>query len=192
MTLTFKGEQSSSQPLPAGIPQGAYLGGLIFIIKFNGAFLRPEIPRNSILAESKSEKLKYIDDGTVAVCVDLQKCLVPDDSIRPYPLNYHERTGHILPEENNMMQIYIKEAENYASRNKMVINTKKTDFMVFTNARALDFPPELYFNDESRLKIVTEKLLLGVVVSSDLKWAKNTTFMCEKARRNLWILKKMM
>ena len=62
MTLTFKGAQSSSQPLPTGIPQGAYLGGLIFIIKFNGAFLRPEIPRNSILAESKSEKLKYIDD----------------------------------------------------------------------------------------------------------------------------------
>ena len=89
MTLTFQGAQSSSQPLPAGIPQGAFLGGLIFI-------LRPAIPRDNILSQSKSERVKYIDDGSVAVCVDLQRCLVPENSSRPYPLNFHERTGHVF------------------------------------------------------------------------------------------------
>ena len=89
------------------------------------------------------------------------------------------------------MQLYIREAEEYAATNKMVLNTKKTDAMVFTNSRSLDFPPELYFRDGTLLKTVTEKTLLGVVISSDLKWAKNTSFICEKARRKLWILKRM-
>ena len=53
--------------LPAGIPQGAFLGDLIFIIKFNEAFLRPSIPRNSVMHRSKSEEVKYIDDLSAAV-----------------------------------------------------------------------------------------------------------------------------
>ena len=147
MILTFQGAHSSPQQLPAGTPQGAYLGGLIFIIKFNGALLRPAIPRNSLLTHSRSEQVKFIDDGSVAVSIDLQRCLIPDSSCRPLPENFHERTGHILPIENNLMQVYICEAEEYADKNKMVINTVKTDAMIFTNLRAKDFPPELYFKD---------------------------------------------
>ena len=48
------------------------------------------------MTKSKSEKIKYIDDGTVTVSVDLKACLVPDPVDRPRPLNYHERTSHIF------------------------------------------------------------------------------------------------
>ena len=44
MTLSYQGATSSLKSLPAGIPQGAFMGYLIFEIKLNGAFLRPEIP----------------------------------------------------------------------------------------------------------------------------------------------------
>ena len=64
--------------------------------------------------------------------------------------------------------------------------------MIFTNARMLDFPPDLSFQDGTLLDTVSEKKLLGVIVSSDLKWAKNTMFICEKARQKLWILKRML
>ena len=97
MTLSYQGATSSQKTLPAGIPQGAYMGGLIFIIKFNGAFLRPEIPRPGILSNARSVKVKYIDDGTVAVSVDLKTYLVPDPVARPRPVQYEERTGHSLP-----------------------------------------------------------------------------------------------
>ena len=124
--------------------------------------------------------------------IDLQRILIPDSSCHPLPENFHERTGHILPIENNLMQVYICEAEEYADKNKMVINTVKTDAMIFTNSRSMDFPPELHFKDGTLLRTVTEKTLLGVVVSNDLKWTKNTTFICEKARRKIWILKRML
>ena len=66
--------------LPGGGPQGAYLGGLIFILKYNGAFLRPPVPRpiRGPVLKAKSEKVKYVDDGTVAVSVDLKASLIPD------------------------------------------------------------------------------------------------------------------
>ena len=76
MHLTYNGSQSSQKMLPGGGPQGAYLGGLIFIIKFNGAFLRPPVPRQiqGPVSKSRSEKVKFVDDGTVAVSVDLKAC----------------------------------------------------------------------------------------------------------------------
>ena len=48
------------------------------------------------ISKSKSEKVRFIDDGTVAVSVDLKACLAPDPVRRPKPLNYHERTIYYL------------------------------------------------------------------------------------------------
>ena len=100
MILTYSNSQSTKKMLPGGGPQGAYLGGLIFIIKYIGAFLRPPIPRlsESPMFNSKSKSVKFVNDGTVAVSIDLKKCLVSDPVNRPQPLNYHERTGHVLPD----------------------------------------------------------------------------------------------
>jgi hypothetical protein len=194
MYITYNGEQSSQKMLPGGGPQGAYLGGVIFIIKYNGAFLRPPIPRGiqGPVMKSKSEKVKFVDDGTVAVSVDLKACLVPDPVLRVRPLNYHERTGHILPEENNLLQYFISDTEQFVSDNKMVINKKKTKVISFTKSRKWDFPPELHFSDGSQLECITETKLLGVVVSQDLKWFKNTVYICQKARQKLWILRRML
>ena len=43
MILNYNGAVSAIYNLPGGCPQGAFLGGLVFIIKFNGAFLRPDM-----------------------------------------------------------------------------------------------------------------------------------------------------
>ena len=194
MFLTYNGCQSSQKMLPGGGPQGAYLGGLIFIIKYNGAFLRPPIPRQmqGPISKSKSEKVKYVDDGTVAVSIDLKACLLPDPVERARPLNYHERTSHILPDENNLLQFYISDTEKFAYENKMVINKQKTKVISFTKSRKWDFPPELHFADGSPIEYITETKLLGIIVSENLKWKKNTEFICQKARQKLWLLRRML
>ena len=85
---------------PAGIFQGTYMGGLIFIIKYNGAFLRPSIPRpmKGAISQSKSEAVKYIDDG-----------------------NYDQRTEHMLPSQNNLLQCYLEDTLEFISVNNMVL-----------------------------------------------------------------------
>ena len=124
--------------------------------------------------------------------VDLKASLIPDPVQRTKPLNYHERTGHILPAKNNLLQYYLSDTENFVQENKMIINKQKTKVMSFTKSRKWDFPPEVHFSDGSQLEYVYEKELLGVIVSQDLKWHKNTAFICQKARKKLWILRRML
>ena len=194
MFLSFNNSQSSQKSLPGGGPQGAYLGGLIFIIKYNGAFLRPLVPRpiQGPVATQKSEKVKFVDDSSVAVGINLKQCLVPDQKEKSRPLNYHERTGHVLPSESNLLQYYIHDAEKFTTVNKMVINKKKTKLISFNKSRKWDFPPELKFSDGTIIEYKPEMKIVGVILSENLSWFKNTQYICDKARQKLWIIRRML
>jgi hypothetical protein len=194
MYLTYNGEKSSLKKLPGWGPQGAYLGGLIFMINYNGAMLRPTVPRQirGPVLKSESETLKFVDDGTVAVSIDLKNCLMPDPVDRVRPRNYHERTGHVLPGENNLLQYYIRDTEEFVCSNQMKINKKKTKVISFTKSRKSDFPPELYFSDGTQIEYISETKFVGVVLSQDLRWQKNTDYICQKARTKLWILRRLL
>ena len=63
--------------------------------------------------------------------------------------------------------------------------------ILFNRAKKYDFTPNLTISDSLPLKVVEEIKLLGVVVSSDLSWAKNTKSMCAKAYARLWILRRL-
>ena len=187
---TYNGEQSTVRDLPGGGPKGAFLGGLIFIIKYNGAFLRPPIPPliSGPVRKEKAEKVKFGDDGTVAVSVNLKKCLVNDLEDKD---NFHERTHQILPASNNLLQYYLDDTEKFTNDNRMKINAKKTKVILFNKARKRDFPPEVSFSDNVNLEVVSELKLVGVIVSSDLRWEKNTLYICQKAMERMWILRRM-
>ena len=47
------------------------------MIKYNGVFLRPPIPRplRGPISKSKSKAVKFVDDGAVAVTIKLKECL---------------------------------------------------------------------------------------------------------------------
>ena len=123
MFLTYNGAISSKRSLPGGSPQGALLGGLIFMVKFNGAFLRPPIPRpRPIRKKADSVNVKFVDDGSVAVSIDLKASLQPDPIARQRPLTFNERTEHILPSGKNLLQDKLSEAEDFVNINNMVIN----------------------------------------------------------------------
>ena len=83
------------------------------------------MPRNlpGPISKSKSDKVKFIDDGTVAVSINLKASLIPDPQERPRPRNYNERTSH---EMNNLLHHYIRDAEKFTLEYKMIINKEKT------------------------------------------------------------------
>ena len=192
MSLTYDGALSSIRSLPAGTPQGAFLGGLIFIIKANGILLRPTIPRNPPLADSASVNVAYIDDATAASRINLKTYLVPDSSNPPRPLTFRQRSGLVLPPENNPLQYMVLHAEKFTRENNMSINKKKTQVILFTRSRTLDFPPEVCFTDGTIIEAVSEIKLLGVYITEDLRWNKNTEFLVNKARQKIWMLRRLM
>ena len=88
--MSHMGDISLSRPLPCGGTLGALLGGITFMIKFNGAFLRRPIPPHmkGPVTKSTSNKVKFVDDGSVAVSINLKLNLVPDPVERPKPLTF--------------------------------------------------------------------------------------------------------
>ena len=186
MFMRYKGAASSRKLLPGSSPQGAFLGILIFIIIFNGALLRPAIPRLHSL------NLKYIDDLSMLAAFNLRKCLERDPVNRPRPLQYSERTQQILPLKVNHLQEDLDYLVKYTQKKQLKIKESKTEIMKFNFCTSFDFPPDLIVDGFNELvKVTKETKLLGIIVTEDLKWEANTNFICSKAYRRMWTLRRM-
>ena len=120
--LKYQNSKSERKMLPGGFGAGTWLGGLLFIVKFNGACMRPPIPRP--ITKNHGMQVKYIDDASQMASVNLRKSLVPDLSQRPRPLNFHERTEMVLKPEENVILPELKKFYNFTQSNKLVINKK--------------------------------------------------------------------
>ena len=170
---------------------------MLFIVKFNGAALRPQIPRfvfspqyKNQLTIRKATGVKFVDDLSVAVSVHLPVSVVKRDHM-PLPPSYHERTGHILPNENTIMSSFLDKLQSFSDQNLMKINHDKTKLMLFNKSKAIDFLPSFPFGHEDNLEVIESTRLLGIILSSDLKWERNTQFICAKAMSRLWLLRRM-
>ena len=207
MVMCYKGATSTPRSLPGSSPQGAFLGIFFFIVKFNGASLRPKIPRRLINTVCRAKRKKcddvictehakdmhalYIDDLAEAEAIDLKTQLIDDPVKRPFPLNYHERTQHIFPTNNSLLQNQMNKVEKFTMKNQMKVNESKSKVLIFNKSRKRDFPPEFSFSNNENLEVVEETRLLGIVISSDLRWHSNTMSICKKALSKLWLLRRM-
>ena len=186
MFMRHKGASSSRKFLPGSSPQGAFLGILLFIIIFNGAALRPSIPRQHSL------NLKYIDDLSLLVALNLKSVLVDDPVTRPMPLTRNERNELILPAVNNPLQHELDELQTFTTNKLLKIKEKKTNVMKFNFSRNYDFPPELVISGfDNQIEVVSETKLLGVILSDNLKWGANTEYICKRAYQNMWSVRRI-
>jgi hypothetical protein len=121
LVLSYQGARSSERSLPGGFGAGTWLGGLLFIVKFNGACIRPPIPRP--ISGNTGKQVKYIDDSSQAASINLRVSLEPDPTPRQRPLNFHERTEMRLKMEENILQQELNKFQEFAIENKLVINS---------------------------------------------------------------------
>ena len=197
MVLTFKGATSGKRHLPGSSPQGVFLGCFFFMVKFNGALLRPSIPRPFPkpipMIDSKASycTVKYIDDASQACAINLKKSLTAINlTHRPRPLEFVEHTGFTLNLPNEL-QTDLDDLKTFTDRNLMTINERKTQIMCFNFRKSLEFPPIFRIGNGMQLDIVDHAKLLGVVISSDLKWSRHVDYMCRRASSKIWILRRM-
>ena len=158
MILTYAGATSSPKDLPGSSPQGAFLGIFFFVVKYNAASLRPNIPRimwngrcnltrrrcTMLGCEKHSKDMHalYIDDLSEAEAVNLKKQLMNDPVIRPYPLNRHKRTKHILP-AGSILQNNLNRIESFTSTKLMKLNEQNLKVMIFIKSKKYHFPQSL-------------------------------------------------
>ena len=180
MVLRYKGVTSSRYILPGPSPQGVFLGVLIFILIFNGAFLRPEIPRglldsptsmcgrredpNTWEDPNNCFTAKYIDDSSHVRAINLRDCAITDKDKRSLPLTYHQRMGHYLPPDKNLLQANLDSFVDFTKKKQLKINDKKSSVMLFNFSRSVDFPPELFVSG-NQLQVFRESRILGLTIS---------------------------
>ena len=188
MELSYLGATSTTRDLPGGYGAGTWLGGFLFIVKFNGICLRPSIPRPS---GNTALQLKYIDDASKAASINLKKSLIPDTQVRPQPLNFHEASGKIIDPQENVLQHELDRFQRETTQNNFVTNKKKTMVMVFNNSKNHTFIPEFRMGDSEILSVKKELKVLGVMVQDDLKWDSQVKLMVGKASAKIWLLRRM-
>ena len=74
----------------------------------------------------------------------------------------------------------------------MKLNSDKTKVMLFNVSKQNDFMPEVRVKDDKQnIEVVEEFKLLGVQITSDLKWDANTNAITKKAFKRLWMLRRL-
>ena len=66
--------------------------------------------------------------------------------------------------------------------------------MLFNTSRNFDFPPEMKLPGSSSpdfLNVVEVTRLLGVQITTNLKWSEHTKYICKRANTKLWMLRRM-
>ena len=111
MIVRHNGCNSSRQSLPGGGPQGTRLGLFIFLILINAAgFSHLEKHMGVKMTGNMNKRtpiphihMKYIDDLSLAESVNLKEALMVNPN-PTHPLQYHDRTHHLLPTSG--LQLY--------------------------------------------------------------------------------------
>ena len=112
------------------------------------------------------------------------------DPSLPHPRPYHQRLGHSFHQEDSPMTEYLSELQTFADLNQMSINHDKTKLMIFNKSITIDFLPNFKFG-EHEIEVIEKTKLLGLIITTDLKWEENTTYICQKAMARLWLLRRM-
>ena len=178
------------------------------MVKFQGAFLRPAIPRNDLSSlsdpsssnaryehlpcHSKDFTAKYVDDSVKAVSISLKHCL-EEDTHQVRPLTFHRRTGHKLKENHNSLQMHLDRFMEFIKSNEFQVNEKKSSVMMFRRSKLADFHPVMKIHEEGEeLELVRESKILGFMLSDSLKWDSHVQYICAKASKRIWILMRLM
>ena len=137
---------------------------------------------------SEEDRFKYIDDLSILELVFLSGLLKEFDCYKTVPSDIG--TGQLyLPPESYATQTSLDAISAWTDANRMKINVEKTNYMVFTRAKT-DFGTRLYVNN-TKLDNVLEAKIVGVWLSPDLKWAKNTKELTIKAFSRLGMITKL-
>ena len=202
LVVSFKNAKSELKEMPGGGPQGTVLGMYLFLILINEAGFDLDMTKNfgekltaAATKRDEIEKMhaKYVDDLTAAQSINLKEDLIIDELRHwPKPAGRRERFEQVLPADKNEIQKQLANLENYANKNEMKLNSDKTKVMLFNVSKQNDFMPEVRVKDDKQnIEVVEEFKLLGVQITSDLRWDANTNAITKKAFKRLWMLRRL-
>ena len=180
MTVKWHGLTSSTRDLPGGGPQGCTLGLLEY--KANSNDNADHVPTDM--------RFKFVDDLSLLEKLNLILLGLCSYNFKNHVASDIGQNQKYLPSENILSQQYLNKIETWTEANKMKLNVRKSNVMIFNFTDDFQFSTRLYL-ENTLLEIISDTKLLGTVISSDLKWHKNTEMLVKKAYQRMVILRKL-
>ena len=178
MQVKYKGSLSETHHLPGGGPQGTMIGLIEYMIQSN----------DNADCVNPSDRFKFVDDLTLLELVSISQCL------SEYKFTDHVASdigiGHdFLDPDTLRTQMNLDWIADWTKNNLMKLNEKKTNYMIFSRAE-YELTTRLNVNSELIERTKAAKIV-GVWLTEDLKWAKNTKEMCKKAYARMTMITKL-
>ena len=180
MKVRWHGATSSVRTLSGSGPQGSTLGLLEYLSQSNDN--TEDIPPDL--------KYKWLDDLSVLEIVNLLTVGISSYNIKAQVPNDIPIHNGYIEAKNLKIQENIDNICDWTRSRQMKINSRKSCGIIFNFTNKYKFTSRLNI-DGHRLRMVDETKLLGVILTSDLKWSKNTDYLVKKANARMELLRKM-
>ena len=180
MKVKWNGGLSSLRSLPGGGPQGGLLGILEFLSQSddNTRFL------------CDRDKYKFIDDLSILEIINLLLCGLTSYNVEQHVPSDIGTNMSFIPPENLKTQQYLQNISDWTDQKQMLLNTKKTNYMVFNFSKTKQFNTRLHINDNP-IDQISQTKLLGVTISDNLKWHANTKDLVQRCYKRMTILRNL-
>ena len=181
-TMIVKWHNSLSTPreLPGGCPQGSTFGLLGYSVSAN----------DNASHVSQDMKFKFVDDLSTLEKLNLILAGLSSYNFKKHVASDIGINQLYLPNENASSQQNLESIQSWTLRNKSKLNVDKSKVMIFNYTEDWQFSTRLYL-ENTLLEIVNETKLLGTILTSDLKWHKNSEMLIKKAYERMQILHKL-
>ena len=171
---------SVPRDLPGGNPQGSTFGLLGFKSSSNDNADHVAVDR----------RFKFVDDLSMLEILNLLTVGLVNYNFQDHVASDVGIDQKFLLPQNFDGQDSLAKIEEWTRKNKTLLNTKKSNYMIFNFSDNHRFATRMYLEDNI-LENVGETKLLGTIVSSDLKWTKNTEMLIKKAYQRMQMLHKL-
>ena len=161
-----------------GGPQGTLIGQIEYLVNSN----------DNADSVDPDDRFKYIDDLSVLELVMMTGIL------KEY--NFYEHVASdiaigqsFLPPASYSTQDTLDGISAWTARNMMLLNEEKSNYMVFSRSQE-DFVTRLTLNN-TKLERLNASKILGVWITEDLTWSRNTKEICLKAYARMSLITKL-
>ena len=166
--------------LTGGGPQGALWGILEYLSKSKD---------NTNFVDS-SKKFKIIDDLSILEIINLMSIGIASHNFKMHVVSDIPSNGYTIPGQNLKTQEYLDKICSWTEDNMMHLNKKKSKAMIFNFTRNFQFTSRTVMQNEV-IDIIKETKLLGVMISDDLSWDSNTSFLVKRSNARMRLLHKL-
>ena len=130
-----------------------------------------------------------MDDLSILEVVNLLTIGISSYNIKQHVASDIPISNGFIVNDNLKTQSYINSICNWTSEQKMKLNFKKSNIMIFNPSKNYNFTTRIKM-DGHILPVINKTKLLGTVITDDLKWNSNTDLLIKRANQRMQLLRK--